>query len=115
MRRDDSVYLEHMLDFAQKIASKTVGSSQKQWELDEDLQIITIHLLQNIGEAAQRVSGNTRDRYAQIPWNDIIGMRNRIVHDYLRIRLKVVWSVIQIELPDLIAKLETIIQSDGNR
>jgi uncharacterized protein with HEPN domain len=115
MMKDDLVYLGHMLDFAKRIARKTAGVPVTEWERDEDLQTIVIHLLQNIGEAARRVSDATRDKYPEIQWADIIGMRNRIVHDYLHVRVKIVWSVAQVEIPHLVAELEAIVPPDEER
>ena len=62
-----------------------------------------------IGEAASRISEETRARHPNIPWTQIIGMRNRIVHGYFAIRLDRVWQTVQDDLPPLIAQLEALV------
>ena len=77
-----------MLATARKITARSAGKSRAQYDSTEDLQIIFTHLVQIIGEAAARVSVETRDAHPEIPWQKIIGMRHRLVHDYLH----VVWT-----------------------
>ena len=67
-------------------------------------------LLEMIGEAASRVSQTTRDRCRQIPWLEIAGMRNRIVHGYDRIDLDVLWQTLVSDLQPLIRELESILK-----
>jgi uncharacterized protein with HEPN domain len=85
MRRDDTVYLAHMLEASNKAVQRTAGRPRAEYDTDEDLQMILAHLVQIIGEAAGRVSQATRDSHPEIPWRRIIGMRHRIVHDYMDI------------------------------
>lgn len=59
-----------------------------------------------VGEAAARVGADTQGRYPQIPWADIVGMRNRLVHVYFDIDLDRVWDTVEQDLPPLIAALE---------
>ena len=65
-----------------------------------------------IGEAARRVSQETRDAHPEVPWNDIIGMRHRLVHEYFRIHLRRVWDTVQDEIPRLIEILEGFVPPD---
>lgn len=62
-----------------------------------------------VGEAARRVSPEAQQKSSEIPWSDIIGMRHKIVHDYLDIDFDVVWEVVKTDLPDLVAHLEPIV------
>jgi uncharacterized protein with HEPN domain len=61
-----------------------------------------------IGEAARLVSVDAKARYPEIKWADIAGMRNRLIHEYFRVSLQIVWEVTQIDLDPLIAQLEMI-------
>jgi uncharacterized protein with HEPN domain len=72
---------------------------------DENLHLACVHLVQVIGEAASRVSAETRARNPEVPWRQIIGMRHRVVHGYLEVDLEIVWQVISDDLPELIAVL----------
>jgi uncharacterized protein with HEPN domain len=79
----DLVYVGHMLDMARKAVSKTQGISRKTYDADENLRLALIHLIQVVGEAARQVSAEFADRHPEIPWTNIIGMRHKVVHDYL--------------------------------
>ena len=79
----DLVYVGHMLDMARKAVSKTRGLSRKAYDADENLRLALIHLIQVIGEAARQVSREFSGTHPEIPWADIIGMRHKVVHDYL--------------------------------
>jgi uncharacterized protein with HEPN domain len=61
-----------------------------------------------IGEAAARVGEETRAKYSNVPWADIIGMRNRLVHTYFDVDLTLLWTTVSDDLPELIRQLEAI-------
>ena len=109
MPRGDLLYLGHMLDVAVQAIGKLQEKDREEYDEDENLRLAVTHLVQMIGEAARRVSPEVQQRYPQIPWSDIIGMRHKIVHDYLDIDFDVVWEVIKTDLPDLVAHLEPIV------
>jgi len=73
-----------------------------------------IHCIQEIGEAAVRVSESTRARTTQIPWNQIVGMRHRLVHVYFDINLDLVWEVVAKNLPALVQTLDSLLKDEGN-
>jgi uncharacterized protein with HEPN domain len=103
--QDDSAYIGHMLDMAQKAVAKIADKSRLDFDTNEDLQIVVTHLIQVIGEAASRVSRQTRREHPEIPWNEIVGMRHRVVHDYMDI----VWDVACNKLPRLIELLRPLV------
>lgn len=105
MRHDDSVYLRHMLETARR-AGALGGDDRDRFLADEAKQLALVHLIQVLGEAARRVSVETRALHPAIPWNQIIGMRHRVVHDYLAVDLDIVWAVVSTDLPDLITALQ---------
>ena len=108
MRKDDGVYLGHMLDMARKAAARAAGKTREEYDADEDLRLVIAHLVQTIGEAAARVSQPTRDRHPDIPWKQITGVRHRIVHDYMDVDYDILWEVVTRDLPPLISALEKI-------
>ena len=110
----DLVYVGHMLDMARKAVSKTEGVSREAYDTDENLRALT-HLIQVIGEAARQVSREFSNTCPQIPWADIIGMRNKVVHDYLGIDEDIVREVATKDLPRLVAALEPIVPSDHDQ
>lgn len=97
-----------MLDTARKVTSKVRSLTFEEFSADENLHLACLHLVQMIGEAAARVSAETRARRSDIPWRQITGMRHRIVHNYLDVDLEIIWQVITGDLPDLIASLERL-------
>ena len=105
MRRDDTVYLVHMLEMSRKAASKSAAVSHAEFLKDENLQFTLVHLVQVIGEAAGHVSAETRARLRTVPWQQIVGMRHHVVHGYLAVDLEVVWQVARHDLPALVATL----------
>jgi uncharacterized protein with HEPN domain len=111
----DLVYVGHMLDMATKAVSKTSNLARESFDADENLRLAVTHLIQIIGEAAGRVSREFADRHPEVPWADITGMRHKVVHDYLGVDEDIVWQVVKIDLPKLLAALEPLVApSEGS-
>jgi uncharacterized protein with HEPN domain len=106
MQRDDDVYLGHMLDLSRKVALKITGVRREEFDEDENLRLALAHLLQTIGEAARRVSREFQITHPEIPWAGIVGMRHKVVHDYMDVDEDVVWTTSVDEIPQLITALE---------
>jgi uncharacterized protein with HEPN domain len=106
MPKDDMVYVGHMLDTARKAGFLIEGKSRKNFDADEVLRLALTHLLQTIGESARRVSQDFRTASPQLPWKAIVGMRTKIVHDYLDVDEDIVWDTVTQELPELIQILK---------
>jgi len=90
--RDDGVYLAHIRDAADRIASYIVGVSAERFQDTPLIQDGVVRQIQIIGEAARRLSPGFRSQTAGIPWSDIAGMRNKLVHDYMGVDLEAVWD-----------------------
>ncbi len=112
MRKDDLVYVGHMYETACSILSKISGISRSDFDDDENLRIAVAHLIQNIGESARRTSPDFQQAHSEIPWNKIIAMRHKVVHDYLEINYDIVWQTATLSLPPLLTKLETLLPDD---
>lgn len=108
MTEGDRVYVGHMLDTARRATAKVAGISRTDFDADENLRLAVTHLLQVVGEAARRVSDECRRSHPSIPWPAIVGMRHKVVHDYLGVDEDVVWDTARNELPPLVAALEAI-------
>jgi len=107
MHRDDVIRLRHMLDAARETLAFAAG--KKRGELDSD-RMLTLSLIKSIeivGEAASKVTQETRQAYPEIPWSDIIAMRNRLIHIYFDIDLDRVWDTVTDDIPRLINLLES--------
>lgn len=108
-RRDDRVYIGHMNDTANKAITFVAGLSREDFDNNEQLRLAITHLLQVIGEAARRVSQDFRDTHPEIPWKAIIGMRSKVVHDYLNVDEDVVWDTVKNDLAPLVLELEKLL------
>jgi uncharacterized protein with HEPN domain len=77
------------------------------------LQNAVMRMVQIIGEAAARISPEVRNAHSQVPWRQILGMRNRLVHDYFRIDIAVVWEVVERDIPELILQIAPLVEPEG--
>src|SRR5437764_1161944 len=109
MQKDDLLYAGHMLDTARKAAEKVAGKTRADYDQDENLRLALTHLIQSLGEAARRVSPAFQQTHPKIPWKQIIGMRHKVVHDYLHVDYDIVWAVATGDLPPLIAGLDKFV------
>ena len=109
MPKDEMIYVGHMLDMSQKAVEALKGKTRAQYDQDEVLRLALAHLVQTIGEAASHVSDALQTKYPTIPWKNIVGMRHKVVHDYMYVDYDIVWDVVSIELPALIIQLQKIV------
>jgi uncharacterized protein with HEPN domain len=106
MRQTDEIRLRHMLDAAQEALAFANGRSRTDLDSDRMLVLALVKSIEIIGEAATKVSSEARSAIASLPWPNIIGMRNRLIHAYFDIDLDRVWDTIVDDLPPLIAELK---------
>lgn len=109
MPRDDSVYLQHILDAISKIETYLDGIDRQTFSERSLIQDGVIRQTEIIGEAVRRLSHDLRDRYSQIPWQDIAGMRDKLIHDYFGVDLETVWLTALEDLPILKAQVTQIL------
>lgn len=105
----------YMLEAVDKIMARTPGLARTQYDADEDKQIVFTHLVQIVGEAASRVSEETRDAFPQVSWPQIIGTRHRLVHDYVHVDTNILWDIITADIPDLHTNLLAILPADKDK
>ena len=109
MRRDDAAYLLDMLLSARDAAEFAAGLTFAQFERSRLHQNAVLKAIEIIGEAATRISEETRQAHPEVPWPEIIGMRNRLVHAYFEVNLKRVWKTAQQDIPRLIDLIEPLV------
>ncbi len=102
----DRVRLQHMLDAARTARRFVEDRTRADLESDEMLSLAIVRLLQIVGEAASHVSEPVQASLPGIPWRQPSGARNRLVHGYFDVDLEIVWTILQDDLPPLIAQLE---------
>ena len=111
--RPDDAYLLDMLLAAREAVEFAVELTYPQFEQGRMHQLAILKSIEIIGEAASRVSAGTKEAHPEIPWREIIGMRNRLVHAYFDVNLIRVWQTVQEDLPALIAQLEPLVPPEA--
>jgi uncharacterized protein with HEPN domain len=109
MQKDDLVRLRHIFDAAHETQGFIRGRRREDLDRDRQLVWALVKAVEIIGEAAYHMKGISREEIPDIPWEDVIGMRHRLVHAYFDINLDILWKTIQEDLPLLIAALEPFI------
>ena len=104
--------LRDMLDHAREAVSVAHGKTREDLDSDRLLNLALVRLVEILGEAASRVPAADRIRHTEIPWPQIVSLRNRLIHGYDSVDFDVLWKIITADLPPLIAALETIIASE---
>lgn len=111
MRRDET-YLLDILIAAKKALKFVEGIDRKEFEESEIIQNAVMRPLEIIGEASARISKNFRKTHSDIPWREMVGLRNRLIHEYFRIDFGAVWDTIHKDLPKLIELIEPLIPKE---
>jgi uncharacterized protein with HEPN domain len=102
----------HMLEHARETLELTRGRSRADLDDDRSLQLQVERLLEIVGEAAARIPSGERAERPDVPWPDIVGLRNRLVHEYDAVDYDVVWEIVTLDLPALVTRLEQIVRSE---
>jgi uncharacterized protein with HEPN domain len=105
--RRDSERLSDILEASEKIAAR-VARGRQTFDADEDTQIVLVHLIQVIGEAAAGLSDEFTSERSEIPWRQIVAVRNRVVHGYFEVDLDILWDVAAVDVPRLAGQVRVI-------
>ena len=112
MRRESSAYVLDMLIAARDALGFVVGLSFENFAADRRTQLSIVKSIEIVGEAASRVDDGIRRAHPEIPWRDIVGMRDRLVHGYFDVDPRLVWDTVRADLPELIGQLERLAPRD---
>ena len=115
MNANDLVRLEHMLEAARKTVEFVTGETRESFENDRKLIRALTTTVGVIGEAASQISREFQDANPQIPWPQIIAMRNRLVHGYFDVNLNVLWDSATNSIPALIVELEKLMPPESGQ
>lgn len=110
MQRDETVYLRHILDAIAKTEKYLHGVDQTTFRQDTLIQDGVIRQIEIIGEATRRLSRPFRNQHAHVPWEDIAGMRDKLIHDYFGVDIETVWLTAIEDLPLLKRAVQTILR-----
>lgn len=112
MRKDDLTRMRHMLDAARDAIVFSRNKNRQALTDDRMLVLSLVKSIEIIGEAASKVSIESRNQFPEIPWTVIVAMRNRLIHAYYDVDFDRVWDTITDDLPPLILSLENIIKKE---
>jgi uncharacterized protein with HEPN domain len=111
MLNKDLVRIRHILDAVEKALSFCNAKSRQDLDTDELLALALVRLLEIIGEAALKVSEETRNTHPEIPWREMSGTRNRLIHAYEEVDYDIVWQILSKDLPPLRKSIQHILRS----
>ena len=112
-QHDDKIKLQHMLDHANEAVALVRGKEKSDLQKDRLLELATTRLVEIVGEAAAKISPENQAKYPSIPWPQIIGMRNRLIHGYDAVDLDILWDTLEDDLPSLIVELNRILSQNN--
>ena len=104
----DLMYIEHILESIAKIQSYTKGLDEDGFHQSDLIQDGVIRQFEIIGEASKRISENLKAEYPRIPWKDMVGMRDILIHNYMQVEIDIVWETVVKFIPNLLTDLEEI-------
>ncbi len=106
MKRDGKIYLTDILESISKIEHYLTAITETEFFTNEEKQDAVIRRLEIIGEAVKKLPMEVRNEYPEIPWKQIAGMRDVVIHEYFEVSLETVWRTLINDLPDIKIKLE---------
>jgi uncharacterized protein with HEPN domain len=106
--KDDTIYLEHIENSLKRIIFYASNVTKEVFLEDIQMQDACIRQIEIMGEATKKISDAFKEKYPEIPWKDMSGMRDKLIHDYLDVDLNIVYQTVAIDIPVLLPKIEEI-------
>lgn len=110
--RDHKLYLQDIINAIESIDKFVAGMDIERFQADDKTNSAVIRKLEIIGEAAKQVPTQTRESYPHVPWKEMAGMRDRLIHSYFGVDYELVWTTIKNRLPETKAELKQILAAE---
>ena len=104
MKKDTRIFIEHILECVGLLEDYLNGKTKDDFLASVQLQDSVVRRIEIIGEAVKNIPNDMKSRYPEIPWNEITGMRDILIHKYFEIDLELTWEVVNKDIPDLKGK-----------
>ena len=111
-KRADVEYLADAKEAVLRINAYTQDLTFEQFLEDKKTQDAVVRNLEIIGEAVKNISEESKTRFPQIPWKDLAGVRDKLIHHYFGVNFDIVWNIVKQELPDVLSQLEIILKTE---
>ena len=109
--RNDQSFLLDIIHAAKTLMRYVEEVTYEKYVASELLQDATLRKIEVIGEASRNLSDDLKERHNELPWHQMIGIRNRVIHGYFDVNLETVWGVITKEIPEILPVLESLVKS----
>lgn len=113
MPKDHLIFVRHILLAIEKIERFSKGVTKERLKNDEILESAFIRQIEIIGEASCNVPESIKRKYPQIPWKDMVGMRNILIHHYFAVDVNVLWKTMNQDLPPLKKQIKEILDAEN--
>jgi len=114
MSNDDLVRIKHIMDASEECVKFLESRQRKDLDTDRMLSLSLVRLLEIIGEAARGVSVQLREKYQDIPWKQMAGIRDRLIHGYFDVDMEIVWKTVKEDIPPLINQLTELLDKENS-
>jgi len=110
VKREIGDYIEDIISAMDKAMDFVKNMSYEEFIRDDKTAYAVVRAIEIIGEAVKNIPGNVRNNYPEIPWKDMAGMRNKVIHEYFGVKLNIVWRTVKEEIPPLKPLFEKILK-----